>query len=150
MPSLNALALDTHLPMPPPRVVPPGGFAQRAPRARTCLNGRIVYGEGAYSVDCAIRDMSEGGARVTISERQFLPVGLYLIVVRNCVAHEAKVVWLKYPARGLQFLHTYALSDALPRDLQYLRKLWGNLYARGGWDMKVPARRGWDDADILV
>jgi hypothetical protein len=150
MPSLNTLALDSGLPMPPPRIVPPEGFPKRAPRVRTCLNGRIVYGDGAYSVDCAIRDLSEGGARISIHERQFLPVGLYLIVVRNCIAHEARVVWLRYPSRGLQFLKTYTLSDALPHDLQYLRRLWGNLYARGGWDMRLPARRGWDDTDILV
>jgi hypothetical protein len=121
--------------------LPPAGavFAARPPRTRTCLNGKIVYGDelfgdGVYSVDCAIRDISEGGAKLTLKERQFLPVDLFLIVIRNAVVHEAKIVWLKYPARGVRFLSTHSFADALPQRLQYLRRIWGNLYANAGWD----------------
>lgn len=111
-----------------------GAYEPRPPRIRTCLNGKVVYGEGAYSIDCAIRDLSDGGAKINLPQRQFLPVDLYLIVVRNCVAHEAKVVWMNFPSRGLRFSRTYSLSGVLPEEVKFLRKLWGDLYARCGWD----------------
>jgi len=111
-----------------------GDYEPRPPRTRTCLNGKVVYGDGAYSLDCAIRDLSDGGAKINLPQRQFLPVDLYLIVVRNCVAHEAKVVWMNFPSRGLRFSKTYSMSDVLPEEVKFLRKLWGDLYSRCGWD----------------
>ena len=111
-----------------------GGYKARPPRTRTYMSGKLVYGGGAFSVDCAIRDISRGGAKITLPERQFLPFDLYLIVVKNCVAHQANIVWLNAPARGLRFTRTYSMSAALPEDLKFLRKLWGDAYARCGWD----------------
>ncbi|MGD0142643.1 MAG: PilZ domain-containing protein [Rhizomicrobium sp.] len=121
-----------------PQVPPQRAHEARAPRHRTYLNGKLVYGEGifapdgAFSLDCAIRDMSEGGARVTLSKRQPLPSDLFLIVVKYCVAYRAKVVWMEFPARGLKFSTTYPLSADLPDDLKFLRRLWGELYVRLG------------------
>ena len=37
---------------------------RRSARVRTFVGGRIVFHDGAYSYDCIVRDMSEGGARV--------------------------------------------------------------------------------------
>ena len=110
----------------------------RPPRKRTCLNGKLVYSEdlslpdGGFTVDCTIRDISEGGAKIILARRQFLPADLYLIVVKYRVAYWAKVVWLEYPARGLKFSKAYPLSEPLPDELKFLRALWGDLYARPG------------------
>jgi hypothetical protein len=109
-------------------------YEPRPPRKRTYLNGKLVYGEGAYTLDCAIHDISDGGARVILSRRQPLPLCLYLIVVKYCIAYEAQVVWLNFPARGLKFSKMFLLSDALPEELRFLRKLWGDLYTRSGAD----------------
>ncbi len=113
-------------------------YRPRPPRKRTCLNGKLVYSEGpylpdgAFTLDCSIRDISEGGAKVVIPQHQPLPPNLYLIVVKYCVAYWANVVWLNYPARGLQFSKTFAMNGPLPDDLKFLRALWGDLYARPG------------------
>jgi len=122
-----------------------GRYRPRPPRTRTCLSGKLVYGEppgvpdGSFTLDCMIRNISEGGAKVIIAERQFLPPKLYLIAVRFCVAYSATVVWQKYPARGLKFSQTYPLNaqplllnDGLPNELKYLRALWVNLDSRSG------------------
>jgi hypothetical protein len=112
------------------------GYQPRPPRKRTYLNGKLVYGEGpslpdgAFTLDCTIRDISEGGAKVILARRLLLPSNLYLIVIKYCVAYWATVVWLDFPARGLKFSKTYPLSAALPDELKFLRKLWGDLYAR--------------------
>jgi len=121
-----------------PQIPPPRAHQERPSRHRTYLNGKLVYGEGifapdgAFSLDCAIRDMSEGGAKVTLNKSQPLPFDLYLIVVKFCVAYRAKVMWMEFPARGLQFSQTYPLSAELPEELKFLRRLWGELYVRSG------------------
>ena len=115
-----------------------GRYRPRPPRTRTCLSGKLVYGEppavpdGSFTLDCMIRDISDGGAKVVIPEHQYLPPELYLIVVKSCVAHSATVVWKNYPARGLKFSQSYNLDESLPRELKYLRALWVNLYSRSG------------------
>jgi len=109
-----------------------GAYEATPVRKRTCLSGKLVFGEGAFTLDCTIRNISEGGARVILAKRQPLPPDLYLIVVKHCVAHQAKVVWLNFPARGLQFFGTHPLSETLPAELKFLRKLWGDLHVRSG------------------
>jgi hypothetical protein len=111
-----------------------GAHKPRPPRKRTYLHGKLVYGEGAYTLDCAIHDISDGGARVILSRRQPLPLCLYLIIVKYCIAYEAQVVWLNFPARGLKFSKMFLLSDVLPEEMRFLRKLWGDLYTRSGAD----------------
>ena len=116
----------------------PAVYQPRPRRRRTLLNGKLVYSEGrfepdgAFTLDCTVRDISEGGAKIVVRQRQALPPNLYLIVVKYCVAYWARVVWLDLPARGLQFSKTYSLSAPLPHDLRFLRRVWGDLYARPG------------------
>jgi hypothetical protein len=113
---------------------PPGAYERRPPRKRTCLNGKLVHGEGAFTIDCSVRDISAGGAKVVLAGHQPLPVDLHLIVVKYCVAYCAKAVWVNFPARGLQFHRTYPLSETLPDELKFLRQLWLDLSMRHGGD----------------
>ncbi len=113
-------------------------FRMRPPRRRTCLNGKLAYGDGifapdgAFTLDCTIRDISDGGARIVLAKRQPVPVSLYLIVVKFAVAYHASVVWLTYPERGLKFLKKYDLAAPLPDDLKFLHRLWAELGTRSG------------------
>jgi len=113
-------------------------FRTRPPRKRTLLNGKLVYSdglpsrEGSFTIDCSIRDISEGGAKVVLDKRQLLPPELFLIVVKYCTAHWARIVWLKYPARGLQFSKSYRLDGPVPDELKFIRELWGDLSVRSG------------------
>jgi len=120
---------------PPPEAagigeLPPFAYPHRPARRRTCLCGKLVFGEGtflpsrAFTLDCSIHDLSEGGAKIVLSQFQFVQPDLYLIVVKFCVAYRAKVVWQKFPARGLKFSKTYFLNAALPDESNVLRRLW--------------------------
>jgi hypothetical protein len=117
---------------------PPLTHAYRPPRTRTCLGGKLVYGEGdvvtndAFTLDCAIHDISEGGAKVTVKPFQSVPLDLYLIVVKFRIAHQARVVWQNFPARGLRFNKSYFMSGKLPEEVNFLRRIWLELSARPG------------------
>jgi hypothetical protein len=134
MPSLERTSSNTQT-----RIADQAGAPQARPaRQRTCLNGKLAYGDGifapdgALSLDCAIRDLSEGGARIVLAKRQPIPVNLYLIVVKFAVAYHASVVWLNYPARGLKFSEKYDLTAPLPVELRFLHRLWAELGTRNG------------------
>lgn len=104
----------------------------RAVRPRVLLSGKIVHSGGAYSIDCVIRNISRDGAMITLARHQTLPPDVHLIVVKQGIVHQAKVVWFNYPARGLRFLRTFSLNADLPDDMRFLRNLWLELSARPG------------------
>ena len=99
---------------------------------RTCLTGKLVHGEGAFSIDCTVRNISEGGAKVTLNQNQSLPLNVFLVVVKYCTAYQSEIVWANYPARGLKFLARYKLDKPVPKKLRYLRRLWLELHPRSG------------------
>ncbi len=120
--------------------IPQGGhpniertYPSRPPRTRTCLAGTLVYKDGAFTSACTIRNISAGGAQVMLAKGATLPLNVYLIVVNHCVVHEARIVWRNHPAWGMKFVNTYEIGGEMSHNLQYLRKLWGDLYARSGW-----------------
>lgn len=107
-------------------------YKDRPPRTRTCLKGKLVHDGGSFTIDCAIHDISDGGAKVILERRQALPSELYLIVVKRGIAYRSKVVWQKFPARGLMFVEPYALAGILPDGAKFLHRLWIDLCARPG------------------
>ncbi|MGH7489486.1 MAG: PilZ domain-containing protein [bacterium] len=102
--------------------LPPIVEARKAPRKRVVLGAKVVYNEGGFSVDCRIRDLSDGGARIVLAKGAFIPTRVVLIDTRNGIAYESEVVWLKAPEFGLKFLATYSIRGALPPQLQYLKR----------------------------
>jgi hypothetical protein len=94
-------------------------------RQRVLLAGKLVYGEADLTVDCAIRDLSEGGARIRISGPVALPSRLHLIEVKTGQAFDCEVAWRRMPEIGLRFLsppHDLTHSDA--PELKMLRRVW--------------------------
>ena len=104
----------------PPRVV----NDRKAPRKRTLIGGKVVYGEGVFVRDCSIRDVSERGARITLPKGECIPTRVFLLDRRNPIAYEARVCWIKAPDFGLAFVNTYPLDGPIPKDLDYLKSVW--------------------------
>lgn len=101
-----------------------GGRNRREARKRVLLDGKIVYSDGAASLDCTILDVSPSGACIRTPRGREIPSCLHLIDVRNRMAYEATVAWYKSPLAGLRFVESYPIGSALPEHLGYLRKLW--------------------------
>lgn len=91
-------------------------------RRRTILAGKI--GNGAFSTSCAIRDITDTGARIKLpSPHQTLPANVLLIDVRQGAAYMADVVWSRPPEFGLHFTARHDMN-ALPTEISYLRRIW--------------------------
>jgi hypothetical protein len=104
----------------PPRVV----NQRKAPRKRTLLGGKVVYGDGQHVLDCTIRDLSETGAKIAIAKGAVIPTRVFLIDRRAPIAYEATVSWIKAPDFGLTFLKTHSLKGEVPPELDYLKRVW--------------------------
>lgn len=107
--------------------LPPIAEGRKTPRKRVILGAKIIYNEGAYTYDCRIRDLSEGGARVVLPAGLVIPTHVVLIDTRNGIAYVSEVVWLKAPEFGLKFLSTHSLRAPLPPELEYLKR-YGTTY----------------------
>lgn len=94
-----------------------------APRQRVLFGGKIIYGDGAFSVDCVIRDLSASGAKITLGQRVSIPADVWFIDLHGGVAYGAQVAWRRTPYAGLRFLKRVELASA-PKELAYLVRLW--------------------------
>jgi hypothetical protein len=93
-------------------------------RKRTLQRGKIVYGDGAYTIDCLIRDISVNGARITVQKGISMPTHVYLIDIPGGIAYAAEVASIRSPAFGLRFLRTHKLTESIEPSLRYLQRCW--------------------------
>jgi len=92
-------------------------------RNRVLLGGIISYADGKHSFDCAIRDVTDTGARVGVRGHQF-PSDFYLINIRDRLVYDAKVIWNGGSEVGVSFKKTFRLADIVDPALSYLPNLW--------------------------
>lgn len=97
---------------------------RREPRKRVLLSGKIVYRDGAASLDCTILDLSAAGARIRMPRGQAIPARFHLIDIRNRTAYDAMIAWFAPPLAGTRLEDAYRLDGSLPERLGYLRSLW--------------------------
>jgi len=105
----------------PPKAPDPTVEGRKTVRRRVLLAGKVIYNEGTFTVDCRIRDLSDGGARIILPVGQVIPTRVVLLDVRARIAYDAEVAWMKSPEIGLKFLGKYTLAGQLPPGLNYLR-----------------------------
>src|SRR5471032_3375281 len=80
-------------------------------RRRVLLPAIIVYARGLHHFECAIRDLSDKGARIAVPRSAQFPHSFYLINVRDRMAYEARQVRRIGPEIGLALTRTIDLTD---------------------------------------
>jgi hypothetical protein len=103
--------------------LPPLAERRPSPRRRVLLGGVATYENGAYTLNCQIRDLNEKGARIMVSSKQSLPEELYLVIMRDHMAHKARLVWRKGDEAGLQFITTEDIRRITDPNLKYLSQI---------------------------
>ena len=93
-------------------------------RKRVLLSGLIVYGHGAVTCDCTIKNLSTSGARIRLPYLLALPDRFHVINVRQGVAHNARIVWNKGLDLGLKLDTTISLAANTDIEFERLKRLW--------------------------
>lgn len=89
-------------------------------RARSFLGAKLVSRDGQFSCRCLIRDISESGARIAISNEVILASPLFLIASSDQTMYLAKIVWRNASQAGVQFLERHSM-----RNVEAIKKRYG-------------------------
>jgi hypothetical protein len=77
-----------------------------AQRQRTLLAGRVVYGANRFAADCAVRDLSAGGARLSFADPSEIPDSFELYLPSRGTAFRVEVRWRRGRQIGIKFRAT--------------------------------------------
>jgi hypothetical protein len=72
-------------------------------RQKTLLAGKIVYGANRFAADCAVRDLSAGGARLSFADASGIPDSFELHLPSRGTAFRVEVRWRKGRQIGIKF-----------------------------------------------
>ena len=72
-------------------------------RQRSFLQGRIYFNNRRSSIDCLIRDYSETGARLQLSETVTVPESVELYIPNREQVHRSRVQWRSGNEMGIAF-----------------------------------------------
>jgi hypothetical protein len=104
-------------------------------RVRILRVGIVTYSNGTRSFRCAVRDISENGAHISVPNGATFPDRFILLVVQLRTAYDAVVVWRDQGGAGLKLERSIALGQDIDPKLAYLNKLWqGSALRVGGHD----------------
>jgi hypothetical protein len=76
---------------------------RQSPRARTVLGGMASINNGASSMDCLVRNISEGGACVEFDEVAKLPEEINITIARKGRSFLARMIWGRANKVGVAF-----------------------------------------------
>jgi hypothetical protein len=91
--------------------VPATGERRKFPRQKSLLRGRIVFNNQATVVDCVIRDISEGGARLVFSGAVQKPDVFELHIPAKAQVLTAHVHWRHGEDLGVSFASANRVSS---------------------------------------
>lgn len=74
-----------------------------APRRNTMIRAQIVFGGGNRRVDCVIRNLSDGGAKLEVNSVGSIPQ-TFDLVAPDHRPHACRVAWRALKELGVQFL----------------------------------------------
>lgn len=97
---------------------------RHTPRQRTFLGGKIAFDKRSSTMDCLVRNMTDGGARIVFSDSVLLPEQIELTVPHKGLETRCKIVWRKGTEMGVSFSDTVSskpTADIVP--LSYVRRL---------------------------
>lgn len=83
---------------------------RRWPRVKTFLRATIYFNNRRSSLDCIVRDISDGGARLTVSEAALVPDTFEVHIPQKDRTHISDVKWRRGEEMGLEF-HNAAAAD---------------------------------------
>ncbi len=111
---------------------PAEGYPAREPRPdrrqsqrqRVLLGALIVDLARETIVNCRAENASDGGARLRLSDPQFVPATFWLIALSSGLAYQATVKWRRDDRLGVSFEESIDLEDPESAVARKLQKIW--------------------------
>lgn len=72
------------------------------PRRHTMIVAMIVFDSGRSRIDCVIRNLSDGGAKLEVASVKNIPQSFDLLVPRHR-PHHCRVAWRALKELGVEF-----------------------------------------------
>jgi hypothetical protein len=76
---------------------------RQGPRQRTMLAAQIELNNGGSALDCLVRNLSDGGARIKIEAAHTLPDRFQLHLIKTSTRRAAEVKWRTATELGIEF-----------------------------------------------
>jgi hypothetical protein len=83
-----------------------------------------MFGDGKYSFDCTIRDLSETGLKVSVPRETLTGNSMYVLNVRDRLVYSTTTAWTNGSEVGLKIVNTVKLDDITDPKLVYIRRIW--------------------------
>lgn len=80
-----------------------GTEQRREARQKTFLKGRILFNNGASTMDCLVRDLSRFGARLALTETKALPECFDLHIPQKDATYRSTLRWRREDGVGVTF-----------------------------------------------
>lgn len=97
---------------------------RRLHRSRVLLGGIVLYGPSAFTVDCAIRNLTEVGAHIRLPDPVALVTPLVLVDLVHAQAFKAELVWTRDLDSGLAFTGEVDFQNPTTDVGRLVRRLW--------------------------
>ena len=103
-------------------IPPPPKEFRTLRRRRALLSAVGVSLDGALTDECALRNVSARGGKITFLGAE-LPNRFYLINVKEQVAYDATTAWKRDGEAGLKWNNIISLSETAEGKFAHLRKI---------------------------
>lgn len=92
-------------------------------RQRVLLSGVLTHGPAGMTLDCAVRDLSDTGARIRLTAPEDIWPPAALLILKTDQAYEARVAWRRDADIGLEFIRPLDVEHPVTELEKTLRRL---------------------------
>lgn len=90
---------------------------ERSLRQRTLKSALVTYGNGAITVECLVRDMSAGGAKLKMVNDTPIPNTFQLHIPLDGVSVNCEVRWREKNQLGIAFVSEVVITEQAKRQV---------------------------------
>jgi len=94
---------------------------RKSTRSRTYFGGTIAFNKRKSTMDCHVRNVSAGGAKVAFTNTAVIPDQFDLTIARKDRSFSARMVWRGVNEAGVVFVNEY--EDSVPVPLEWAKRL---------------------------
>lgn len=87
---------------------------RQAERMRAFLRAQIVFNNRMSTIDCTIKNISQTGAKVALSDTLTLPTEFEIDIPQKGRSHRARLVWRDKEAIGIEFIDAKPAAASAP------------------------------------